>query len=67
MGRKELVVKFSVYWIVGTGLFFGLASLIASAPGAQPVLKPEILLGFIGIVVALIIYWSDKWRDWLEE
>jgi amino acid transporter len=67
MGKKELVVKSLVWWIVATGLSFCVVSLIANATGIQKFLKPEGALLIIGVLVTWVIYVSDKWRDWLRE
>ena len=67
MGKKELIVKSLVCWFVATGLFFGIACYILSLPGAQPVLELRALFAIIGILVATMICWSGKLRDWLRE
>lgn len=61
MGRKELVVKSLVWWIVPTVLVFAALMYLF-----DPV-KPKMLFLCIGALMAVIIYWTDEWRDWLRE
>ena len=61
MGRKELVAKFLVWWIVITVLLFAALMYIF-----QPTMSGALFV-CIGIFVAVIIYWTDEWRDWLRE
>jgi hypothetical protein len=67
MAKKELVVKFLVWWIVITGLLSGLYYLILSVPGAQPIMEPEVYPVVAGVSIAAIICLSGKCKTWLEE
>ena len=61
MGKKELIVKFFVWWIVVTALIF------AAIMSFFQVTMPGGLFVAVGVLVAWIMWISDVWRNWLRE
>jgi uncharacterized protein YqgC (DUF456 family) len=61
MAKKELVVKFLVWWTIITVLIFAALMCVF-----EPTM-PGWLFAFVGVLVAYVMWISDLWRDWLKE